>query len=513
MNGSNKLEGLFVSLLTVLGLIPRLYFLNEPIGWDEAKIAAWLMNFSAQQIAGFYSNIGNHIFHTLISEVLRELFGDDLYVLRAPSLIAGLALIPAVYYAFRLFFDSRVAILTAALCASSPCMIYASTNARGYIFQAFFVILLLPATVAVCRTFSRYSVSAFVLVCFSAFYTLPTTIFIVPGLFIVALWTDKHSNESRDISRFMRCKRLFKALSITAVFVILGYGYALYNTGFGLSLGNEYLKPAMNLHSNYVFIQHQLVMLWLMMHWDLPSWIAAVSLVLFCLGIIIAFLSREKISYFALASIVFAVMAGFILVRFGPSRAQLLWVPFYYLFVSYAFVKLSGALSLFGSKHYGNMVQTGSFATILAATWIVLAIVNKDISVKGAPQNSRYPGSREFIQNFEVRRGDHFYPITTHMGYWISVLGKQRTEFQPFRVDGFIKWGGKRVVVIVLEGYSTLAEMINSFKKLLPAELPFKDFDPPKLLDEYGVVKVYELRYKGSQVESKISNLLKEPDA
>jgi mannosyltransferase len=67
--------------------------------------------------------------------------GDQLWLLRVPSLLAGTALVPLVYVVGRRTVGRSAALLGTAMAALSPFMVFYSTEARAYALMTFLVLL------------------------------------------------------------------------------------------------------------------------------------------------------------------------------------------------------------------------------------------------------------------------------------------------------------------------------------------------------------------------------------
>jgi hypothetical protein len=76
---------------------------------------------------------------------LYNISNRELWVLRLPSFLAGVALIPAVYATTRLFYDKSTGLIAAAIISASPFFIYYSADLRGIslMMLLFFILLML----------------------------------------------------------------------------------------------------------------------------------------------------------------------------------------------------------------------------------------------------------------------------------------------------------------------------------------------------------------------------------
>jgi O-antigen/teichoic acid export membrane protein len=129
--------------------------------------------------------------HHLILWVLAHTAGTGELVMRAPSIIAGAALVPVVYALARELYDERAGLLAAALAASAPFLVWYSQEARMYgLFMLFASLALLGQLRALRRGERRdwalYGIATVLLIWtqyFSALFTLTQQ-----AVFLAALW-------------------------------------------------------------------------------------------------------------------------------------------------------------------------------------------------------------------------------------------------------------------------------------------------------------------------------------
>lgn len=121
-----------------LGLLLRVLFLDQPLGFDE--VCSWAfarrMPFM-NMLKAALSDPTPPLFYTLLHCTMR-LFGDDPALMRLPSVVSGVLIIPAVYWCMReASFPRRDRLYAAALTAVSSMLIYYSQELRAYSLLAF----------------------------------------------------------------------------------------------------------------------------------------------------------------------------------------------------------------------------------------------------------------------------------------------------------------------------------------------------------------------------------------
>lgn len=120
-------------IITIVGLIARLLFINKAEGlWNDEYIS-WLI--ASQPLTnGFFENVKwqcHMPLYYLYLKVFMTLFGDSDLILRLTSALAGTLSIPVMYF-IGLEKDKKTAVFTATLTAISSFLIYYSQEVRLY---------------------------------------------------------------------------------------------------------------------------------------------------------------------------------------------------------------------------------------------------------------------------------------------------------------------------------------------------------------------------------------------
>src|SRR3954452_24450483 len=101
------------ALCLILGcaVAMRVGDLFAPMRYDEAFSALNYVFAPLHVGLSNYSSPTNHLLATLLAPLTWRAFADHPWVLRLPALIAGLALVPAVYAAGRLLYDRHAGLV------------------------------------------------------------------------------------------------------------------------------------------------------------------------------------------------------------------------------------------------------------------------------------------------------------------------------------------------------------------------------------------------------------------
>lgn len=219
-----------VALVIIIGIaaIVRIALLDQPMRYDEAVTYVEYVRPATSPLSILQSyRPNNHILHTLLVFVSTRIFGDAEWAIRLPAILAGLALIPAAYLAFR----DAGGLLAAALAAGSSPLILYSTNGRGYTLVALFTLIGFIAAQRIVRD-NRWRDWIILAIALSlGFWTIPVMLF--PCGAILG-WLAVHLRKPL-IVRFIAC------LFATAVLTVLLYAPMIRSVGISEITSNKFV--------------------------------------------------------------------------------------------------------------------------------------------------------------------------------------------------------------------------------------------------------------------------------
>ena len=222
------LYALFIILITAT--VVRLFFLFQPIRYDEAFT---FMNFASKPLyrgLSDYSYPNNHLFHTLLVHMSHLMFGSKPWILRLPVFCAGILTVAASYIVVRIFFDKYGALLTAGLVASSPVLILYSTNARGYMVLCLIFLILCALATYLIRGGDTAAWFMFSLLSALGFYTIPIMLY---PFGIVVMWLCLSIIcQKKQVNRTLFIRKLISAVIRTIIFTFLLYVPVFIVSGF-----------------------------------------------------------------------------------------------------------------------------------------------------------------------------------------------------------------------------------------------------------------------------------------
>ena len=211
----------FLLGIIIISIIPRLFFLNQPIRHDEAVTFLTFAREPLIKSLSDYSTSNNHLLHTLLLHISYLIFGNELWAIRLPALIGGILIVPATYFAARMFYNKNAAILASGIVASSSYLIEYSTNARGYTLLCLFFLLIL-----ILATYLKHNNNTAGWVLFSifsalGFYTIPIFLYsfgvIITWLLLSIIFKDT------TYKKIFLLKNLFIAIVNTIILTFLLY--------------------------------------------------------------------------------------------------------------------------------------------------------------------------------------------------------------------------------------------------------------------------------------------------
>ena len=230
-------------LILIVGSFFQMMHLNDPLLHDEAySIAIWGRSDLLFTISDYHLP-NNHIFHSVLINLVYHHIGKTVPLLRSPVFISGCFLIAAVWLLGKLLYNDFIGLMAAGLTAFAPFLIFYSYNARGYEIQALLSVITFGLAVYGKRKQNIFS--WFLLILFSAlnFFTLPIALYpfgsICVWLFLNVIFFDSDNKKWR--SRWQLLKYLiFMGISVTLITMLL-YTPLLSYSGWNSLFGNVFI--------------------------------------------------------------------------------------------------------------------------------------------------------------------------------------------------------------------------------------------------------------------------------
>jgi hypothetical protein len=235
MTQGHGVELICLAVIFLMAVAIRLYFLTQPMGYDESITVARFSSRPLLDIVSDYSIPNNHILHTILVHLSSRVLGIVPVVVRLPAFLAGLTIVPVSFWLTRRLFDDYTALLTAGLTAVAPALVEYSAQARGYtLLTVFFLIGFVMAT----YLREQSSLAGWVIFAIAfilGFYTIPTMLY---AFGVVALWLPLAAPKQRR-------KSLFIELTLASLTIALGtlllYLPVILRSGYRRLFANEEL--------------------------------------------------------------------------------------------------------------------------------------------------------------------------------------------------------------------------------------------------------------------------------
>lgn len=317
----NKMDRWVILGIMLVAVSLRLASLNFPLTHDEAYSFNAFASESLWVTVSDYHLPNNHVFLNVIINIFTSFFGDQLWLIRLPTMIVGVLMVPAAYSAGKRFYGREVGLLSAGLVAVFPILVLYSVQARGYILMSLFALLTLYMGDVVREDKNRFA--WVLLVVFSAlgFFTIPIMLFPFGALYIWLFLSWLLGDVQGYDSRFdFLCYWLVSgfASAFLTVFLYL----PILTNNFDRFFNNDFIAP---LERNIfpAVITVRLRNTWFEWVESIPDWLVIVGLVGLVLELILHFkLSRHKIPQ----QVAFLLWIAMYLIARRPDTQPRMWL-------------------------------------------------------------------------------------------------------------------------------------------------------------------------------------------
>jgi 4-amino-4-deoxy-L-arabinose transferase-like glycosyltransferase len=244
---SNSLRsewGFLVLMLIVMALafIRRLALIERPISHDEAYTVVTFADTIFHAMTD-YTLPNNHVFHTILVNLSIKTLGLEPWTARLPAFLAGVLIVPGVYFLAKRIYDQWTAILASVLVAFSPSLIDYSTTARGYILVTLFSLIILILGYYASK--KRNLVTWGLISVFSALglYTVPVMLFPFGILFVWLFLENMLVRSAAYSSKWEFLKYWLASGFFAALLTLLLYTPIQIYTGPQLLFENGFIAP------------------------------------------------------------------------------------------------------------------------------------------------------------------------------------------------------------------------------------------------------------------------------
>jgi 4-amino-4-deoxy-L-arabinose transferase-like glycosyltransferase len=361
----SRAEIAFTIAICSLGLVARLMLINRPIEYDEAYTVMAFAHSPFRTLISDYHLPNNHVFHSILVRIAVLLLGSQPWQIRMPVLVAGLLLVPFVFWLGRTLYTREVGYLSAAIVAFLPDMVERSVSARGYIIVALLAVMTFLLACYLVRRRNLFAWSLLVMLCALGFYTVPIMLFAFGFLLLWMLLS------LRDLDNDQYTRSAWILHLVAAGLMVILLTLLLYSPIF-LSTGMTYIFPSSGILLSQT-LQSMFAGLPGLISRVVAEWTSRLPGLwrgVFILGLLLTpagIRGPRKLRVHTAAAFLVAILILLLIERPNPVGRIWLWV------IPFAAIWVSAGLGVLLLRIPGNRVGQGMRALLLASVVIGLA--------------------------------------------------------------------------------------------------------------------------------------------
>ena len=313
-------EILLIGILTLIALVARLANLFSPMDYDEAYNYNFFASGSLWHVISDYRLPNNHVLLTVLVNILTGLFGNHLWLIRLPSLIAGTLITPAAFRLARRLYNSETAIVGAAFTALFPILIKYSILARGYAIVSLLTLLIFWLGDYVRENKNRFAWLMLIVLSALGFYTIPVMLLPFGALYVWLFLSWLSGSVASYRSKYEFLKYCFAGgVAVVALTAFL-YAPILLNPSNRL-LENRFIAP-LGLDQYPTALWRQLQVMWVDWTSGIPGWIILLGVA----GLLFSFLihNRTRKRKISIQAAFLIWLLGFLILR-RPDMETRMW--------------------------------------------------------------------------------------------------------------------------------------------------------------------------------------------
>jgi uncharacterized membrane protein len=473
--------------ITLVGLVLRLYRINDPIGYDEAYT---FINFSSKPfkfILADYHAPNNHILNSLLIGIVYRILGNHYWIVRLPALIAGVLGIPTSHIAARRFFTAQQSLAAAAVLAITPTIIAESANGRGYTLVILFSLLLANFAGILVRKQRLSALLAYAVTGALGFYSIPIFLYPMAGISLWVACTYLFDGKTGQ-NKWTNLRNFLIACAASGILTFVLYSpVIIFGTGLKSLVANDMVVP----QTWNEFIQNLVVRT--STTWN--SWTINDSPALFYLGnsaFLVSVLLYRKVSNQKLPMQVFLALGAGIMVllqRVAPLPRIWGYLEMFFLFYSAAglvWLLQSIVNRIFARETSAKLVSSVILVAVLA---VFTSVTIKTQSPSARADRTIAPEqlAAEYIAG-HITNNDTIIapaPVDLQTAYYLKILG---VPYETYQQRGVPMEKGNALVILRSRGdgkIKTLDDLLKAFK--LENAL---NIEAGKVVFEYGPLQV-----------------------
>jgi uncharacterized membrane protein len=468
-------------LVTLIGAILRILYLQQPAGNDEAYT---YLAFSSQPLFTIltdYSHPNNHILHSILAHGSATLFGQVTWVIRLPALVAGILMIPISYLAGRRLYNAPAGLIGASFLAASPTFLTYSAQARGYTLLALFCLIMIWLGSELIHRNDKAGWFVFGLCGVLGAYTIPIMLYPLAAIYI---WLTLEQVVRHGLAVEFRQRMmpiLFSAMLVVGGTILVYSPVILAGTGWRSIVANgEVVSQPWG--EFIINLQTRLGRTWREWNDTLPFLFSLLTLAGFALSLPLhRKLSSTKI-HLALASLVgFAIVL--LIHRVAPyTRIWTFAQPWFYI---WAGAGLAGLVQLlFGRRNFAFILVTAAITIYLILSTAVDIQRNRWVEIS-------QPGVEETVSEYllDNQPADQLVAAVVPASTQIKFYYSQKANYKDRFYDTARQQSFNQLLVVVdtKDGHSI--ESVLERNKLL-GQVDWLNAEP---VYEYKRITIYKV--------------------
>ncbi len=237
---------LILAIIVLFSAIARVMLINRPIEYDEAYTFIEFARHPFRYIISNYYVPNNQVLNSVLIRISTLLFGDHLWQIRLPTLVASLILLICMFFLGRSLYNSKVGLAATVAVAFLPTMILRSVSARGYIIVTLMTLLGFLAANYVIRKKNLFAWFCLVISCAMGFYAIPIMLFPCGMVFVWLLLAGVTKEINEEYPNFENWLKYLAVagFSILVLTLILYSPILLTNNLRQIYAYNRVLQPA-----------------------------------------------------------------------------------------------------------------------------------------------------------------------------------------------------------------------------------------------------------------------------
>ena len=231
-----------LGVITLCGMALRLFWINRPIGYDEAYTFISFASRQFKYILADYHVPNNHILNSLLIGIAYRILGSHTWIVRLPAIIASVLIIPASYFTARKFFSRNQALAVSAVLAIYPSFVHSTANGRGYMLVILFSFVLANIAGLLIKKQNLTALLAYAITGALGFYSIPIFLYPMAGISLWVAVTYLIINEPwRD--RMSKLAIFLGACLVSGLLTLILYSpVIIFGTGLNSILNNDIVK-------------------------------------------------------------------------------------------------------------------------------------------------------------------------------------------------------------------------------------------------------------------------------